>query len=153
LRQRRELTLVVLLLLHRAQAGLVLCLVTGLFDLAVANGFEARLLFAQALLFLTATLGIGREASFLPLTPAPLGVHARLGLGFFLLLFIVVFLPDAVLLEAHQLLEGEENGGLFLFGHRRMSLGSSGLPRPMESYPGALGFANDIALGALGPDG
>src|SRR5262249_47181318 len=120
LREGGELPLVLLLLLHRTKARLVLRVVAGLLDLALANRLEACRFLPGALPLLAAALVLRANARLFRLARAALGVHPRLLLGEFLLLTIVVFLPNTVLLQVHQLLEGEENGGLFLFRHSRL---------------------------------
>ena len=113
-----------LLLGHRAEARLALGLVAGLLDLALPDRLDARLLLALALLLLTTTLVLARACG--PLRPRGRGARhscASVQLGGFLALLVVVLLLDAIFLKAHQLLEGEENGALFLFRHCQLLAG------------------------------
>ena len=76
------------------------------------------LLFATALLVVAATLLFGSAHALLHLLAGPaFGVLTRrldrLGLA----PAVVLFQADAVLLEVHQLLQGEQDGALFLLGH------------------------------------
>src|SRR5262249_55563595 len=126
-----ELSLVLLLLLHRTKTRLILGFMSRFLDFAMADGFEASLLFARPLLVLTTALCLRVEAGFFSLARSSFGIEARLEFRLFLALLFVLLLLDAILFEVHQLFEGEENGALFLFGH----VGCLSLPVCLEKVP------------------
>ncbi len=115
--QRRELVLVRLLRRHRLHARAMLRLGARLLELTVLDGLEPRLFFFSALFFSATALFLCPEARLFGVTPrAFLG---GLGIGFLADATFLVgfFLADAGFLEAHQLLEREENRAFLLFGH------------------------------------
>ena len=112
-----DLALVLLLVLELLGARGVIGVEAGLLDLAFLDGREASRLFAYALLLRPAALFLGVEARLFLLAGSTLGIHAGLGRRVDLALAGHLFLLDAVLLEVHELLEGEEDRALFLFRH------------------------------------
>ncbi|HQP34726.1 MAG TPA: hypothetical protein PLI95_06095 [Polyangiaceae bacterium] len=115
----------VLLSLHGLDLGLAFGFDAGPLDLGLAEGVEARGLFASALLFGAAALLFGLEASLFLFAGAALGVFAGAGFGIGASFLVFLLLLDAILLEAEQLLEGEEDRTLFLLvGHVRLLPGS-----------------------------
>jgi hypothetical protein len=92
----------------------------------VSNRFDASLLFPLALLFHAAPLFFFPEAPLFGVAGGALGGGSGFGLGARAALFFRLFFLDAVLLEVHQFLEGEENRAFLLFGHWKLFPRSDG---------------------------
>src|SRR5262249_8905861 len=115
----REVTLVMLLRTHRVEASALLGFDAGFLDLAVLDGVEARRLFAHALLLAATTLFFGSNPRLFRLARSLLGLDARPLGGCCCGGPIGLLAPDAILLEAHQLFEREQDRAFLLFRHDR----------------------------------
>ena len=107
--ERRQVSLVLLLLAHRLHAGALLGFDASLLNLAVADGIEARSFFLRPLLFAAAAVFFGLEACGLLVTRATLCLDPGLHIGLRSTLLLVVLGLDAILFEVHQLFEGKED--------------------------------------------
>ena len=136
--ERGDVPLVLLLVPHLLDARRVLGVEAGLLDLGVTDRIEARLLLTPPLLLGAAAVLLGADAALFLLAGTALGVHARLELRLLLRLPGVLLGADPILLEVHQLFEGEKDRALFLFRHGRFS--SYAIPGPaVASFEAARG--------------
>src|SRR5690606_21204420 len=60
---------------------------------------------------------LGSDTRLFLFASSALGFELRLKLGFGLATLLFLFLPDALFLELHQLLQREEDRAFLLFGH------------------------------------
>ena len=114
---RVDLFFVRLLLGERLHLQAVLVFQLALLDFGRLGRLDLRLLHLAAHLVLTTTLFFSAKASFFFLARATLGVGLGLYVGFGFPLLRVLFVADAVFLDAHQLLQGEEDRRFLLLCH------------------------------------
>jgi hypothetical protein len=102
---------------HLLQARLVLHVVAGAIDLCLPGGIHAGFFLATAQLFgPTCVFGGAQAALFLFAARLGFCVHAG-PLGRFASGAGRLFIRNALLLEVHQLVEGEQDGAFVLIGH------------------------------------
>ncbi|MBI5533716.1 MAG: hypothetical protein HY898_13430 [Deltaproteobacteria bacterium] len=98
-----------LLGLHGLDLGLALGFDASALDFALTQGFEARRFFALARLIQAALLLFLTETGLLVLAGAALGLFSGARFHFGAAFLLILLLLDAVLLEAEELLEGEQD--------------------------------------------
>jgi hypothetical protein len=147
--KRRELELMRLLLRHRLHLGALLGFEPRLLDLGMPDRVQASSLFLLALLVAVPAVFFGLQARLLLLASAPLGFEPRLHIRFGPSFLLVVFLADAILLEVHQLLEGEEDRAFLLFSHG-IGAPSKSLTFSLATPPRAVRAQTSVACQRLG---